>query len=192
MNYQNGKIYKITNCIDDEVYVGSTCAPLSKRLSKHISDINSKTAFMPLYQHIKKLGKDKFCISLIEDYPCSNKTELNCREGVFIREQGTLNKNIAGRTHKEWVEENSELKKSIDKRNYLKNQDYKIEQQRKWYKENSEAECQKRKEYREKNKEYIYEKLECDVCKGFVSRYHMSKHQQTKTCKSFTIGNIGQ
>ena len=29
--YQNGKVYKLVNCVDDKIYIGSTCARLSKR-----------------------------------------------------------------------------------------------------------------------------------------------------------------
>ena len=33
--YKNGKIYKIVNDINDQLYIGSTCLPLSKRLYNH-------------------------------------------------------------------------------------------------------------------------------------------------------------
>lgn len=128
MDYQNGKIYKITNCIDDEVYVGSTCQSLSKRFSKHkISSYSNTKNHTYFYQYVNKLGFDRFCITLIEDYPCNNRTELRAREGVFIREQGTLNTIIEGRTKREWIKDNKELI------------------------------AEKQKEYREKNKEQMKE-----------------------------------
>ena len=34
-NYQQAKIYKIVNNVDDEIYVGSTVNRLSKRFSDH-------------------------------------------------------------------------------------------------------------------------------------------------------------
>jgi hypothetical protein len=34
---------------------------------------------------MNKLGIDKFSISLVENYPCTNKTELRRREGEFIQ-----------------------------------------------------------------------------------------------------------
>ena len=37
-------------------------------------------------------------IEFYEDFPTERKEQLNKREGVIIREIGTLNKNIAGRT----------------------------------------------------------------------------------------------
>ena len=33
--YQNGKIYKIWSMETDEIYVGSTCQPLHKRMYDH-------------------------------------------------------------------------------------------------------------------------------------------------------------
>ena len=41
MDYKNGKIYQILNNINDEVYVGSTIQPLSKRFYCHKSQSDS-------------------------------------------------------------------------------------------------------------------------------------------------------
>ena len=38
-DFKNGKIYCIRNTIDDDIYVGSTCQPLSKRMAKHRVDM---------------------------------------------------------------------------------------------------------------------------------------------------------
>jgi hypothetical protein len=43
-------------------------------------------------------------IYIYEDFPCNSKQELNRREGEVIREIGTINKQIAGRTKKEYPE----------------------------------------------------------------------------------------
>ena len=39
-------------------------------------------------------------IELFENFPCNSKEELNKKEGQIIREIGTINKQIAGRTYK--------------------------------------------------------------------------------------------
>ena len=39
-------------------------------------------------------------------YPCENKEQLNKWEGEIIREIGTVNKTVTGRTHKEYYETN--------------------------------------------------------------------------------------
>jgi hypothetical protein len=33
--YENGKVYKLINLVDDQIYVGSTCLTLSKRMYGH-------------------------------------------------------------------------------------------------------------------------------------------------------------
>ena len=35
MDYKNAKIYKVLNDVTDDVYVGSTCQTLSKRMAEH-------------------------------------------------------------------------------------------------------------------------------------------------------------
>ena len=41
MRYDNGKIYRITNNIDNMIYIGSTCLPLRKRLYCHKKEQHS-------------------------------------------------------------------------------------------------------------------------------------------------------
>jgi group I intron endonuclease len=105
--YENGKIYKILNSVDGEVYVGSTIEPLCKRMYKHRHDSNKRTHY-PLYQHMNKLGRDNFYIELIEKCNCSSKEELLAKEGEWIRNIGTLNAKIAGRTRNQWQQDNHE------------------------------------------------------------------------------------
>ena len=107
-SYRNGKIYCIRNTIDDEVYVGSTCQLLSKRMAVHRRDMTGYKKNRKLYSKMNELGKDTFYIELIEDYPCDNVAQLTRREGQLIREIGTLNHAIAGRTKKEWGKDNEE------------------------------------------------------------------------------------
>ena len=47
-------------------------------------------------------------IELFEDFQTERKEQLNKREGEIIREIATLSKNIAGRTIKEYYEQNKE------------------------------------------------------------------------------------
>ena len=58
-------------------------------------------------------------IELFEDFQTERKGQLNKREGEIIREIGTLNKNIAGRTNKESKKEYE--KKIKIKKNMIKN-----------------------------------------------------------------------
>ena len=44
MKYQDGKIYQILNSETDDVYVGSTCQKLSKRMTNHRTKLKSGRA----------------------------------------------------------------------------------------------------------------------------------------------------
>jgi group I intron endonuclease len=84
-NYQDGKIYKIVNGVNDRLYIGSTCARLCTRMSSHrwnARHLDSPDAnpSSPLYQDMKKLGVEKFRMVLVEHYPSSDKAQLEARE----------------------------------------------------------------------------------------------------------------
>jgi hypothetical protein len=115
--YKNGKIYTIRYRNDDTlIYVGSTVVPLCKRFSKHKTDSkNPKNENIPLYQKFKETDINDWYIELYEDCPCERKEQLNKREGQVIRELGTLNKQIPGRTIQEWREDNKEKLKEYNK-----------------------------------------------------------------------------
>ena len=55
-----------------------------------------------------ELGVKDFYIELIEFYSCNDSYELRAREGYYIREIGTLNKQIAGRNINQYKEDNKE------------------------------------------------------------------------------------
>jgi len=98
-NYQLGKIYTIRSLSSPDIYVGSTIQSLAVRMGGH----------RRTYEKNKGLGKNKeivkdiseWNIELHELYPCNTRQELHRREGEVIREIGTLNKCIAGRTYQE-------------------------------------------------------------------------------------------
>ena len=141
-SFQNGRIYRILNYIDNEVYVGSTCQPLSKRMATHRVGMNNETkARKPLYIKMKEHGVEHFYIELIEEHPCENGEQLRKREGHYIREIGTLNKKIEGRTLKEYRDEHGE----------------RIRARRKEYREENRERIRARdKEYRANNRKETY------------------------------------
>lgn len=62
-------IYKITNNIDDLIYIGSTSQTLTERFNEHIS--SAKMNFnLKLYNHMNKLGLEHFTIELISEHYC--------------------------------------------------------------------------------------------------------------------------
>lgn len=101
-DYSLGKIYKITSPNCDEVYIGSTICTLKERLKCHKSackttNCNSKVV----------IDKGDAIIELIEDFPCENRTELERREGEIMKATlNCCNERIAGRTVKEYYEDN--------------------------------------------------------------------------------------
>ena len=97
MTYKHGKIYCIRNSVDDHIYVVSTTQLLSERMAMHRNQMKFKPHYK-LYLNMVDVGLDKFYIELVENCSCENKEELRTREGFFIREMGTLNSCIAGRT----------------------------------------------------------------------------------------------
>ena len=106
-NYKNGKIYCIRNNINDDIYVGSTVTPLSKRMSVHRADaISAKKKHRPLYTQMNDLGFDEFDIELIEECPCDNLEQLLRTEGKYIRQMATLNIIVSGQTRNEYYANN--------------------------------------------------------------------------------------
>lgn len=125
-DYKNGKIYTIRYRGDDSlIYVGSTCNDLAKRWWHHKSMSKcekSKDYNKLLYQKIRETNIEDWYIELYEDCPCDDKNQLNRREGEIIRQIGTLNKEVAGRTCKEWHKENY----TINRNKILEKQSQKI------------------------------------------------------------------
>ena len=111
-NYSKGKIYTIRNKNDPSlIYVGSTIQSLAKRLGehrRHSRQERNKIKY-PNHQLYTKIEDwNDWYIELYENCPCNSKEELCKREGEIIREIGTLNRCIAGRTQKEWIIENTD------------------------------------------------------------------------------------
>lgn len=108
--YQNGKIYAIRSNETDEVYIGSTCSSLPKRLFEHRMGLKRyKNTGCLYYTSFKILEYADHYIELIEMYPCNSKAELERREGEIMREHATrVNKHLAGRTEVEWRDDNKD------------------------------------------------------------------------------------
>ena len=156
-DYKNGKIYSVRNTVNDDIYIGSTTQPLSKRFYEHKKKKNDKKQNYFVYQKMAELGVDNFYIELIEDYPCENKEHLLKREGEWIRHLATLNQKVAGRTRSEYY---TDCKDRILTQNktYRENNKDNISEQRKQYREDNKDEIRKRdKEYKTQNYDKILE-----------------------------------
>lgn len=77
-----GKIYLISNDVNNKLYVGQTIQSLNKRFNGHCCYSKSdRSVNMYIKRAIHKYGRDKFHITLIEECPVS---KLNSREQYWI------------------------------------------------------------------------------------------------------------
>ena len=202
--YENGKIYKITDLGYTKCYIGSTCESLSQRMARHrakyvrvLNGVKMDTSSTLLFN---EFGSENCKIELIENYPCQNVEELRKREGFFISTIDCVNRCIAGRTQREWIEQNSERVKKIKTKYYENNKDVCKERARKHREDNPEHSRRVKQEYREKNHEILKQKqheryernkedrleqVECPLCGSTVHKCGMRRHQKTKKCQSF-------
>ena len=129
LNYDQSKVYKIWSPQGDEIYIGSTTKQyLSQRMTAHRNDYNcwksGKGHFVTSYSIFDEYGLDNCNIELLEAKPCSSKDELHALEGKYMRELQCVNKCIAGRTHKEYCEDNKDALNKNKKIYYEQNKDY--------------------------------------------------------------------
>ena len=155
----NGKIYKVQNIAGDKIYIGSTNKKyLSQRMDTHRG--NYKQWKKENHGHIRafdifeEFGIENCVILLIENFPCGSKEELRAREATFIQTMECVNKNIPGRTVKQYYIDNKEhlIKKQKQYNNVNKNQ---IKQ---YYEDNKETIVEQKKQYFVDNKEHLIEK----------------------------------
>src|SRR5687767_8045615 len=83
VNYNNSKIYKIVNNVNNKIYIGSTCNLLRVRWNWHKADMKKKPNRL-IYQEKYILGVQNFRIILIENFACNNRNELRAREQFYI------------------------------------------------------------------------------------------------------------
>ena len=115
----NAKLYCIRTHQSDEIYIGSTCTTLTKRLYMHRANFKNYQKTGKGYVTSYKLLEygDEY-IELIEMYPCNNRMELNRREGARIRNHpNCVNKVVAGRTLVEYRVDNIDKSKQYYKDN---------------------------------------------------------------------------
>ena len=161
-DYKQGKIYCLRSHQTDDIYIGSTCQTLSKRKVNHRVDYkrwkNGKCCYYTSFQLIKY---DDCYIELLEECPCDNKNQLEQREGQLIREMDCVNKHIAGRSKKEYYEENKEQIK---------------ENRKKHYEEHKEEIAEYNKKYNEAHKN----DFKCEVCGFSGSKSKYNRHLKTQ------------
>ena len=183
VDYSKAKIYKIWNDVDDELYIGATCQSLNMRMVGHRkARTSTKHKNYKLYQKMNDIGVEHFYIELVKETPCENKEQLRAIEGQYIRELGTLNGKISGRTRKEWFEENREYKNEKERNRYNDNREEILEKHRQQRIENPELKREIARNSYQKNKGKRLaknrERVFCEDCGKEFSREYLSRHMK--------------
>ena len=113
MNYQQTKIYKIESHLGNKIYIGSTTKQyLSDRMGLHRAQYDlwkrNKNGRCTAFGLFDEYGIENCKIVLIESCPCNSKDEKNAKEAHYIRQLECVNKNIPGRTGRDYYYENKE------------------------------------------------------------------------------------
>ena len=175
VNYNNGKIYKIENNIDNEIYIGSTTKQyLSQRMDNHRSNYKSwksgKSTKVMVFDMFDKHGIENCKIVLLELVNCNTKDELLAREAFYIKNLVCVNKYIPLRTQKEYYNDNIEKLLEHKKQYYNDNKDKK----KKYYNDNKEKILEERKQYYNDNKK----KYTC-ACGKMICINYKSSHEKS-------------
>lgn len=110
MSERMGQIYKMTNSVDDMVYIGSTTALLlNDRLCQHKYNARKRYDNNKLYDHMRHVGAENCTIHLIKKYFTISKKKLEQKEYAEMHKYDT----------KMLLNTNTEYKKRSDE--YLKN-----------------------------------------------------------------------
>ena len=150
-----GKVYSIRSHQTDAVYIGATVSLLSKRLAGHKQGFtrwkNGKQNYTSSYEILRY---DDAYIELVETVRCNNKMELSRRAGGIIRStENCVNKRVAGRTKKEYYQENKDQILKYNKEYRLDNTEQIKQQKKEYYQDNKEQIKRTTKEYHADNRE---------------------------------------
>jgi hypothetical protein len=182
--YKNGKIYKIVDNTNDNIYIGSTCKLLCRRLAQHRYQykkyLEEKKKYLTSFEILKNNDYD---IVLLEVFPCKSKEELNKRERYYIENNICVNKYIPLRTQKEYYLENRDdilLKQNVA---YTLNKKNILKKQKDYYLKNKDKILEKVRKYSVLNNDNIKlrrnERIFCE-CGTKILKYNISAHRNTK------------
>jgi len=180
-DYANGKIYIMESLEGKIYYIGSTCCDLRKRManhkSRHMAVINGKANYTTASE---VMDWPDVRISLVEDFPCDRKEQLDAREAHFIRngspafaqDSRCVNRYIPGRSGAEYYRDHKEEM---------------IAKSRAYKAANKEELAVKAKAYKQAHREEIRAAVSaprrCDLCDCIFRHSYMSEHLRTKKHK---------
>lgn len=82
-------IYKITNTVNDKVYIGQTIRPVEKRFERHINDALNNVIDTHFARAIRKYGKENFSVEQIDT--AKSQDELTRKEHYWISFYDSVN-----------------------------------------------------------------------------------------------------
>ena len=82
-------IYKISNDINNKVYIGQTIRPIEDRFKRHINDAINNILDTHFARAIRKYGKENFHIEMIDS--AETQEELNLKEQYWINYFDSIN-----------------------------------------------------------------------------------------------------
>lgn len=186
VDYSKGKVYALRSHQTEQVYIGSTCSPLYKRLGGHKADyrkyLNQKQHYITSFE----ITKFEDCyIELVKECVCENKNQLSKEEGIIMREtDNCVNRCIAGRSIEMYREDNKKIKTEYMKEYGKKNREIINAKKKLYYANNRERLCEQAKQNAIKNKEKNIT-IECDICGSKIKRNTLSRHKKTtKRCQA--------
>ncbi len=201
VNYKNGKIYKITSEQTMDVYYGSTCLTLKKRMSNHKSNysryIDPNNEFKEYCTSYELLKYTYSKIELIENFECATRQELQKREFYNIQNNDCINK-IKGdfnknQYNKEYYILNKDEITEYKKQYIIDNKDKLLEQQKQYYIDNKNKITEYKKQYYIDNKDKIIEhgkeKINC-ICSGKYTKGNRSNHFKSPKHQNFINSQI--
>ena len=82
------EIYKITNLVNDKVYIGQSARGVRERFTRHIHDAMSERLDTHFARAIRKYGPENFVVEVIDT--ADTQEELNRKEQYWIREYDSV------------------------------------------------------------------------------------------------------
>ena len=184
-------LYKITNDIDDLIYIGSTKQTIHRRFQKHISKCNNKCVFK-IYQVMRDYGLEHWDVTHIRDITANDKKGALIEEQIEMEKypkELLLNEYRAHLTdderrkyQREWAQNLDgdareiylEKHREYGKKRWNDNPEEMREKQREYIKKKIENDPEK---YYKKNREYRKKLIEKDPVKFYENKrksYHKS------------------
>ena len=158
--YENGKIYKIVDNTNNNIYIGHTTEKyLSKRLQHHLYQYKYwKEGKKKYTSSFKIFENNDYRIELLENCNCKDVYELKNRERYYIENNDCINHNVPNRTHKEYQQQVYKKQKSINDKAYRERQGEIL---------------------LEKKRQFDNEKITCE-CGCEVNRGNLLRHKKSK------------